>query len=90
VWVVGIVKESLGSFEINSVSSYFDKVLEVHTVGVRDTIPRLQVLHGICLISTASLLRGMFLLESTFLLCLYVFSPVTHTNATYKGSRESW
>jgi hypothetical protein len=81
LWVVGIVKESLVSFEINSVSSYFDKVLEVHSVGVRDVIPPLQVLHGICLMVTASLLRGMFLLECTFLLFLYVFSPVTNTNS---------
>jgi hypothetical protein len=35
------------SFKRNSISSYFDKLLEANTVGVRHTISLLQVLLGI-------------------------------------------
>jgi hypothetical protein len=70
---VGTVRLSLVSFERNSVSSYFDKLPEANTVGVRDSIPLLQVLHGIRQNFTAPSLRVMFLLECTFLLFLYVY-----------------
>jgi hypothetical protein len=86
---VGTVRDSLVLFERNSISSYFDKLPEANTVGVCDTIPLLQVLHGICLNFTASFLRVMLLLGCTLLLFLYVFPPVTRTIPTYKGSRES-
>jgi hypothetical protein len=86
---VGTVRESLISFERNSISSYFDKLPEANTVGVRDIFPLLQVLCGIRLNFAAPFLRVMFLLEYTFLLFLYVMSPVTRTSLTYKGSRES-
>jgi hypothetical protein len=65
----------------------FDKLLEANTVGVSDAVSLLQVLLGILLNSTL-FLRVMFLLECTFLLLLYVFSPVTHTSPTYEGSRK--
>jgi hypothetical protein len=42
-----VVWESLVLFERNYISSYFDKLPEANTVGVRDIIPLLQVLHGI-------------------------------------------
>jgi hypothetical protein len=86
---VDTVRESLVSFERNSVSSYFDKLPEATTVGVRDIIPLLLVLHGTRQNFTAPFLRVMFLLECTFLLFLYVLSPVTRTSPTYKGSREN-
>jgi hypothetical protein len=44
LWLVGIVRESLVSYERHSVSSYFDKLLEANTVGVRDIILLFQVL----------------------------------------------
>jgi hypothetical protein len=81
--------ELLVSFERNSVSSYFARLLEANTVGVRDIIPLLQVLHGIPLNFTAPIVKVMFLFECKVLLFLYVFSPVTHTSPTCKGSRES-
>jgi hypothetical protein len=74
----GFFRESSGSFERNSISSYFDKFLEANTLGV---------LLGILL---NFFMMVMFLLECTYLLFSYVFSPVTHTSPTYKGSRESW
>jgi hypothetical protein len=45
LWV--FIRESLVSFEGNSISSYFDKLLEANTVGVRDIIPLFQILLGV-------------------------------------------
>jgi hypothetical protein len=83
LWV--FFRELLVSFEGNSVSSDFDKLLEMNTVGVPD-ITRLRVLLGILLNFSAPHLRIMFLLACTFLL----FYALTRTNPTYEGSRESW
>jgi hypothetical protein len=73
-----LYKEILVSFERNSISSYFDKLLEANTVGVRDIIPLLQVLHGIRLNLTAPILRIMFLLECTFVLFLCFLAWYTY------------
>jgi hypothetical protein len=90
LWVLWVfITESLVSFEGNSVSAYFDKLLEANTVGVRDIIPLFQVLLGFLpnaskLFSAPS--ESHVILECTF---VYIFAPVTHTNPTYKGSCES-
>jgi hypothetical protein len=88
LWVF-CFRESLVSFERHSVSSYFYRLLEANTVGVRDTISLLHGLNGILLNFAAPFLRVMLLLDCTFLLFLYVLSPGTHTSTTYKGSRKS-
>jgi hypothetical protein len=71
-----LYRESLVSFERNSVSSFFDKLLDANTVGVRDIILLLQVLHGIRVKFTAPMVRVMFQFECKILLFLYVFSHV--------------
>jgi hypothetical protein len=62
---------SLGNHYDHSISSYLDKLLEGNSAGVL-----LNFCDG-----------HVFLLDCTFLLFLRVFSPVTHTSQTYKGSR---
>jgi hypothetical protein len=55
-----------GSFERNSISSYFDKLLEADIVVVRDIIPLLQVLLGILpnisalILSQVPIRKGVF------------------------------
>jgi hypothetical protein len=89
VWKLCIFfRQSLRSYERNSISSYFDKLLETNTVGACG-IPLLQVLLGIILNFSASFLSVMFTLEYTFLLFMYPFSPVTHASPSYKGGHES-
>jgi hypothetical protein len=60
LWV--FFRESVASFEGNSYSSYFDKLLEANTVEIH-VIPLLRVLLGILLNFSATVLRFMFLLE---------------------------
>jgi hypothetical protein len=65
LWVF-CFRESLASFERNSISSYFDRLLDATTVGVRDIVSLLQVLLGILLNFSAPFLRVMLLFECTF------------------------
>jgi hypothetical protein len=67
LWV--LFRESLGSFERNSISSYFDKF--------RDIISLLQVLVGFLLNFAAPILRVMLPVECTFLL-FYALSRLLH------------
>jgi hypothetical protein len=75
VWV--LFRESFVLFQRNAISSYFGKLLEANTVGVRDIIPLLQVLRGILRKFSTSFLRVMYLIECIFVL-FYTFSRLLH------------
>jgi hypothetical protein len=84
VWV--FFRELLVSFEGNFISSYFDKLLEVKTVGVPD-IPLLRKWDSSKLLSALS--EGHVSIGMHIFTVLCPFSPVARTNPTYVGSGES-